>query len=95
MKSIAITKHTLKDHSGFREEHTIQFHPNEPSLILGINGAGKTSLLNSIYTSILNSLAAFVGLPHNNGVFSQSAICLLYTSPSPRDATLPRMPSSA
>ena len=26
---------------------------------------------------------------------SQSKICLLYTSPSPRDATLSRMPSSA
>ena len=27
--------------------------------------------------------------------FSLVAICLLYTSPSPRDATLSRMPSSA
>ena len=26
---------------------------------------------------------------------SRSTICLLYTSPSPRDATLSRMPSSA
>ena len=26
---------------------------------------------------------------------SRSYLCLLYTSPSPRDATLPRMPSSA
>ena len=26
---------------------------------------------------------------------SQSSACLLYTSPSPRDATLSRMPSSA
>ena len=29
----------------------------------------------------------------NSGVWSRS--CLLYTSPSPRDATLSRMPSSA
>ena len=28
-------------------------------------------------------------------VYSDSMICLLYTSPSPRDATLSRMPSSA
>ena len=28
-------------------------------------------------------------------VFRQPIICLLYTSPSPRDATLSRMPSSA
>ena len=29
------------------------------------------------------------------GEFSKHKICLLYTSPSPRDATLSRMPSSA
>ena len=28
-------------------------------------------------------------------IFGKKAICLLYTSPSPRDATLSRMPSSA
>ena len=28
-------------------------------------------------------------------VITQNKICLLYTSPSPRDATLSRMPSSA
>ena len=31
----------------------------------------------------------------NDQVMSQQEICLLYTSPSPRDATLSRMPSSA
>ena len=30
-----------------------------------------------------------------SGSFYQYNICLLYTSPSPRDATLSRMPSSA
>ena len=29
------------------------------------------------------------------GTLSRSVTCLLYTSPSPRDATLSRMPSSA
>ena len=35
--------------------------------------------------------------PFNNAwaQLEQSKICLLYTSPSPRDATLSRMPSSA
>ena len=28
-------------------------------------------------------------------LFTNAGICLLYTSPSPRDATLSRMPSSA
>ena len=32
---------------------------------------------------------------HNLGKYEQYLICLLYTSPSPRDATLSRMPSSA
>ena len=32
---------------------------------------------------------------YNKGLKQQSKYCLLYTSPSPRDATLSRMPSSA
>ena len=31
----------------------------------------------------------------DSDVFARVTICLLYTSPSPRDATLSRMPSSA
>ena len=31
----------------------------------------------------------------NENILSQTKNCLLYTSPSPRDATLSRMPSSA
>ena len=31
----------------------------------------------------------------NSGVIAKTMDCLLYTSPSPRDATLSRMPSSA
>ena len=34
-------------------------------------------------------------LPHYNPEKVSKIICLLYTSPSPRDATLSRMPSSA
>ena len=33
--------------------------------------------------------------PVDSGIVLQAALCLLYTSPSPRDATLSRMPSSA
>ena len=32
---------------------------------------------------------------HSDRAFDLQKICLLYTSPSPRDATLSRMPSSA
>ena len=34
-------------------------------------------------------------LPSNDGIYINTNTCLLYTSPSPRDATLSRMPSSA
>ena len=34
-------------------------------------------------------------LTNKKGQYFQSWVCLLYTSPSPRDATLSRMPSSA
>ena len=33
--------------------------------------------------------------PHDSEEVSKDYFCLLYTSPSPRDATLSRMPSSA
>ena len=36
-----------------------------------------------------------VGIPDTDGIFFTIFFCLLYTSPSPRDATLSRMPSSA
>ena len=35
------------------------------------------------------------GVERVNHVLAQMLSCLLYTSPSPRDATLSRMPSSA
>ena len=40
-----------------------------------------------------NLALALTGLP--DLAAAQAYICLLYTSPSPRDATLSRMPSSA
>ena len=44
-----------------------------------------------------NELRLHMGRALDNGVTQTelSEICLLYTSPSPRDATLSRMPSSA
>ena len=43
----------------------------------------------------METLAEYRRYPHVETRLSQSCICLLYTSPSPRDATLSRMPSSA
>ena len=55
--------------------------------LLGANGAGKTTLIRTL-----------LGLTKARGgtiFFEGSDICLLYTSPSPRDVEESRMPSSA
>ena len=39
--------------------------------------------------------AVLVGADPASQVYVRNKVCLLYTSPSPRDATLSRMPSSA
>ena len=47
------------------------------------------------YTIIGKSIKKSDSRIENNILSKLSGICLLYTSPSPRDATLSRMPSSA
>ena len=49
-------------------------------------------------SEVETSLSGVVGLPEVNGqvdVYDRFGACLLYTSPSPRDGLLSRMPSSA
>ena len=50
-----------------------------------LDNLASTALTDSDLAGILDEVAAV----------KQSVACLLYTSPSPRDATLSRMPSSA
>ena len=52
-------------------------------------------IANGLMTGVMYSLVAlgFVLIFKASGIFNYA--CLLYTSPSPRDATLSRMPSSA
>ena len=45
--------------------------------------------------AVLRSAAGSLRYAMDNNVVQLADICLLYTSPSPRDATLSRMPSSA
>ena len=54
--------------------------------LAGTNGKGSTA---SIIAKILQNAGQKVGL------YTSPHLCLLYTSPSPRDRTRSRMPSSA
>ena len=65
----------------------INLHVNEGEIVtlIGSNGAGKTTTLRAISNLLKTPEATHVMY---NG-------CLLYTSPSPRDRTRYRMPSSA
>ena len=58
------------------------------------------ALLTSLASAAVIALAAPAAQAENldvlmSGVFADNEACLLYTSPSPRDRTRSRMPSSA
>ena len=54
-------------------------------ILVSFDGTDHFRLTNEVYEKVCNATK----------LIPQRAICLLYTSPSPRDATLSRMPSSA
>ena len=67
-------------------------------LIFGLPGSGKTyiskCLLEHLDADHFNADA--IRAQHDDWDFSEEGrLCLLYTSPSPRDGLLSRMPSSA
>ena len=53
----------------------------------------KDIFTSEMYTTYLRTMAKFHNYSFNNTLLI--AICLLYTSPSPRDRSVSRMPSSA
>ena len=61
---------------------------------------GLTINLGYTYFSVEENTYSIVDVPghkdfYKNTISGFANVCLLYTSPSPRDATLSRMPSSA
>ena len=63
---------------------TIGVDEGEIAVVVGPNGAGKSTAMKAVF----GMLGLRSGRVLMNG-------CLLYTSPSPRDRTRSRMPSSA
>ena len=55
----------------------------------------KNSMVNAIGNLAPQGRLVFVGVTTDEIVFPHPKICLLYTSPSPRDLSTSRMPSSA
>lgn len=62
MNNIYISSHKLKDHAGFKGDHLMQLQSPAVNLILGINGSGKSSLLNSLYGNIMVSISPIVAI---------------------------------
>ena len=68
--------------------------PDRPEYaFIGRSNVGKSSLLNMLVGR--NSLAKTSSTPGKTQLLNHFDVCLLYTSPSPRDGLLSRMPSSA
>ena len=89
--------------TGLEPERSYEFRIAAVSVAGTGNISGMSGYSESISTSTATS--SLTGLPNDTATISvnsattcncqQSITCLLYTSPSPRDATLSRMPSSA
>ena len=84
--NLAMTLGEKKLFSGFN----FTFENGKRIGICGRNGLGKTTLLKNI----IGQLAPTDGTV-KTGPLTKFNYCLLYTSPSPRDGLLSRMPSSA
>ena len=87
---------------------TVTIPTEEITVIIGPNGCGKSTLLKALARILIPSkgevqineidiqFRSTKEVARQLGLLPQNPrSCLLYTSPSPRDATLSRMPSSA
>ena len=67
----------------------------ETELAVIYNSLGLVNLELQQYVAAIDYLEEAIYISESYGLFDQCADCLLYTSPSPRDLSTSRMPSSA
>ena len=89
-----------KNYGAQKAVNNISFSINKGEIVgfLGPNGAGKSTTMKMITGYIPSDAGKAIVCGTDvsiDPVFVKKKICLLYTSPSPRDRTRSRMPSSA
>ena len=76
------------------QDVSVDVIPGRVRVLLGENGAGKTTLI-KMMSGIYHPDSGSVVIDDTPVELPTVKACLLYTSPSPRDRTRSRMPSSA
>ena len=76
------------------KDHLIPMATEEPSVVAAASHAAKLARINGGFEGHADP-SIMTGQIQLSDITEGSPSCLLYTSPSPRDATLSRMPSSA
>ena len=65
------------------------------AIVIGYKLAGMLGVIVAVMGTVIPPFAIIAVISVCYQIFRDNEVCLLYTSPSPRDATLSRMPSSA
>ena len=100
-KGTARTRRNLEKRGVLETDFLCEYTPEIVQQFLdleasGWKGAGGTALKSQTETKLFLDDMLRRSMPQSNAVVVRLSLdCLLYTSPSPRDATLSRMPSSA
>ena len=105
LNGVPVLQHTLK---AFENHHLIShiqtvIHPDDADLYIAAS-QGITKCLPPVFGGLERQISVFEGLKALQDInpkcilvhdAARPYLCLLYTSPSPRDRSLSRMPSSA
>ena len=62
---------------------------------MNLNSIANATFVKNSFVNKTRCCFRLIDIAHSSVLIERCIICLLYTSPSPRDATLSRMPSSA